>query len=176
MSTTEKEINAARKWFTFSNAIFAAFLLFVLWQKVPTFISHWQLEGKPSPIFALHDLEGNEINLAKVNHKLLLVFWATWCGPCKVELSRVQHLIDTGKLKKENVIAISSNEDRKLVAEAVKSRSYTFPVALDPNSRIANQFQVTGTPTTILRDEEGKIAWITTGLSPSLEARILYFF
>src|SRR5690606_19094484 len=100
--------------------------------------------------------------------KQLLVFWATWCGPCKVELARINRLVKDGEIKATDVIAISSLEEINLVDAHVKENDYRFTVAIDPTGEAARQYKISGTPTLIFVDETGTIKWMTMGVSPSL--------
>jgi thiol-disulfide isomerase/thioredoxin len=54
-----------------------------------------ELEGETSPSFELTTLSGEQIVLP-LSRNHVLVFWATWCGPCGVELGRIQRLIKKG--------------------------------------------------------------------------------
>lgn len=100
------------------------------------------------------------------------IFWATWCGPCEVELARVNRLVKNGSIPTEQVIAIAVREDYAVVQKAVTERGYTMKVAIDPDGRWSDAFGVQGTPTVALVGKDDTLQWITMGLSPSLELRL----
>ncbi len=170
----------------FSKAINIALWIFIgliFIQKVPTLIDMFKKEGNPAPQSQVTDLKTNQ-NLplpmrtqdGLTVYPQLIVFWATWCGPCKIELSRINSLVKSGQITPDSVIAISSGEDPNLVRNMVTKEGYQFKVALDPDASAAKVYNVKGTPTLILVDKQGKINWMTMGLSATLEMRILSFF
>ena len=125
---------------------------------------------------AVTTFDGKSINLPHPNKKQVLVFWATWCAPCGVELVRLNRLIENGTVAADSIVAISIMEDAKLVKDTIHERGYQFKVYLDLNGSASEAYKVEGTPTILLIDEDGKISWMTTGLSPTLEYRVKKFF
>ncbi len=95
--------------------------------------------------------------------KVLLNFWATWCGPCVGEMPALQRLSE--EYPDELVIlAVNCGEDQKTVQQFVEDNGYTFPVVLDTDYAIQDMFGgVTSIPETVIIDEEGYIVTITTG-------------
>ena len=104
--------------------------------------------------------------------KQVLIFWATWCGPCSIELGRLNAMIEKGQIKADSILAISIQEDPSTVAKFVNEKKYQFPVALDLTGQVAADYKVRGTPTLYLIDEFQKINWVSVGVSPSLEFRL----
>lgn len=109
------------------------------------------------------------------NEKSVLVFWATWCGPCTLELKRINSAIANKEISSKNIFAVNMGEPQELVDKAVKERNYNFQVLIDTNGTLAKMFQVQATPTIVFIDEKGKIDWISSGISPSLIYRIKSF-
>lgn len=95
--------------------------------------------------------------------KVLLNFWATWCGPCVGEMPAFQRLSE--EYPDELVIlAVNCGEDQKTVQQFVEDNGYTFPVVLDTDYAIQDMFGgVTSIPETVIIDEEGYIVTISTG-------------
>lgn len=125
--------------------------------------------------FALQTLDGQSILSQNLVQPTILVFWATWCPPCKVELARLQRLVSGGSIPAKSVIAVSIGEEHSLVEKVAKERGYTFEVALDPSGEVASKYAIEGTPTVLLRNGDGTISWRTSGVSPTLELRVMKF-
>ena len=96
----------------------------------------------------------------------VLVFWATWCGPCKIELSRLQSAIQEGRLPAKRVFAISVGEDPEDVFRFAKDEGYTFQVLADTEGSSGNLYSVRATPTVFHLDDQDRIAWTAEGLHP----------
>lgn len=169
-------IKFSRQIFSFWNILFFLALVWVFYKKVPLWIEQYKSEGNSAAQVQVLSLDSKSVTVPIPNQKQVLIFWATWCGPCGVELARLNHLVENGTLKTTEVIAISIMEEAKIVKDIVQDRGYQFMVLLDPSGVAANQYKVDGTPTIIFVDETGKINWMTTGLSPSLEFRVKKFF
>ncbi|NUN05152.1 MAG: TlpA family protein disulfide reductase [Bdellovibrio sp.] len=157
------------------NLLLSLGVLYFLAQRAPGIVELYRLEGQPAAVTQVIDLNsGSPIDLPFAEKKVL-VFWATWCGPCKVELARINKLIENGAIPAESVVAVSVKEEASLVADFVKKNNYLFKVALDESGQAAQLYQVAGTPTIYFIDESGKTEWVTMGLSPSLEIRLKSF-
>lgn len=130
--------------------------------------AEYQQKSVSVPIFK--NLKGENIN---PKYPLLIVFWASWCGPCDIELSRIQNLIERNLIESSQVVAVSIDLHRKDLEMAISKRNYTFPVSWSHEMNLSDQFEVNVTPTIILLNKDQKIIWSTSGLSPSLELRLL---
>lgn len=165
------------KSWTLGNLVNVVLFLFVSWmllQRAPLIVEMFKRQGSEAPQSTALLLDHQPVTLPlKKPH--LLVFWATWCGPCKVELARINALIEKGSLSAEDVLAISTGEDEETVKAFTKNNSYKFNVALDPRGEAAKTYKVAGTPTLFLINEKAQIEWMTMGISPSLEVRLTQF-
>jgi thiol-disulfide isomerase/thioredoxin len=90
----------------------------------------WQSIAKPLPPFELADLKGAKWNLASLKGKVAFVnVWATWCGPCQMELPHLQKLYDRLKNRKDVlVLTLNVDNDKDLIEPFVKEHAFTFPV------------------------------------------------
>lgn len=162
-----------KKWFDhLTHFIFLAAVAYLIYQKAPVIYNHFQTEGAKIPVQQIHLLSGEKMDLFRLSKPYVLIFWATWCGPCDIELSRLQNLISNGDIAADSVLAVSIGENSDVVSKAVRDRRYTFIVGLDIAYSLAQALNVKGTPTLILVNKDQTIAWMTTGLSPSLEIRV----
>lgn len=160
---------------TLWNLLFIAVICFFLWQRVPGFLENYRSQGELAPkasVALLTEKGVQQRDIPFSTGRQAIVFWATWCGPCKLELGRVQKLIADKKLNPRHVLAISVGEEESVVRAFVREQAYTFDVALDPQGLAADKYKVAGTPTLLIINESGKIDWKTVGISPSLEIRL----
>lgn len=157
------------------NALLFVFLAAVLLNRAPVFLKMHETQGDQAKLAGVVALDGEALSLPS-GKRQVLVFWATWCGPCGVELGRINKMINNGKIAPEAVLAVSIKEEKATVEKVVSEKKYKFKVALDENGDVANLYGISGTPTVFLIDESGKIEWMTMGISPSLEFRLSSFF
>ena len=114
--------------------------------------------GTPAEDFRLTDLEGKQQSLSQYRGKVVLVnFWATWCKPCTTEMPAMQATYDKLRDKGFVVLAINELEDDAKVREHIKQYGHTFPVLMDRDNKVANQFGVFGLPVSVFIDENGVV-------------------
>jgi peroxiredoxin len=117
---------------------------------------------KAAPEFELKDLAGKRVKLSSLSGKTVLVnFWATWCGPCLLELPHLDKLQRELGDKGLTVLAISTDGPQTLaqVRSVVKREKWAMTVLLDPEGKAAAALNPRGTnPFTLIIDKNGRIA------------------
>ena len=114
--------------------------------------------GMQAEDFSLIDLEGKSQSLSQYRGKIVLLnFWATWCKPCTTEMPAMQASYDKLRDKGFVVLAVNELEDNDKVREHIKQYGHTFPVLMDHDNKIANQFGVFGLPVSVFIDQEGRV-------------------
>ena len=114
--------------------------------------------GMPAEDFHLTDLEGHSQSLSQYRGTIVLLnFWATWCKPCLTEMPAMQKMYDTLRDKGFVVLAINELEDDARVREHIKQYGHTFPVLMDRDNKVANQFGVFGLPVSVFLDQEVRV-------------------
>ena len=135
-------------------------------------------EGENAPNFTLKNLDGKEINLNQFRGKHVLInFWATWCGPCKIEMPSLEALYERFKDRNFVLLAISNDMfGANIVKPFVKAHNINFPVLLDQRLKVSNAFGVVSLPTTFMIDPQGKIIGALFGAEDwATPSNILYF-
>ncbi|MEX2303079.1 MAG: TlpA disulfide reductase family protein [Bryobacterales bacterium] len=117
-------------------------------------------ERKPAPEFTLKDGDGNDVSLADFRGKVVLLnFWATWCGPCKIEMPWFVEFQRKYKDQGFSVVAISLDEEGwDVVRPFTEELKLNFPVLLG-DDELAERFPngIQALPTTFIIDKEGRI-------------------
>ena len=107
--------------------------------------------------FTLSDLRGTQWHLHDLKGKVVLVnFWATWCPPCRKEMPDLQALYDKYKDQGFMVLSISDEKAAK-VAPFITERKISYPILLDPDRKVSEEFVVEGIPKSFVYDREGKL-------------------
>jgi peroxiredoxin len=116
------------------------------------------LEGRPAPDFTLPNLAGNTVALKQLRGQIVVLdFWATWCGPCRIDMPRIEALHQELKDKGLRVFGVNG-EDTNVARSYVERNGYTFPTLSDSGMQVAQLYEVNALPTAVVIDKEGKIA------------------
>ncbi len=135
-------------------------------------------ENPPAANFSLKTLAGTEVSLDQHRGKYLLInFWATWCGPCKIEMPSLQALYTRFKSEKFELLAISNDMfGEKVVRPYIEANNLDFPVLLDQNLKVSHKYGVVTLPTSFLVDPEGKIIGVLNGAINWEDPETLLYF
>ncbi len=107
--------------------------------------------------FTLTDLQGTSWTPQALRGKVVLVnFWATWCDPCRREMPDLETLYRRFKNQGLVVLAISDDEVAK-VKQLIAEKKFTYPVLLDPGSKVNQLFRIEGIPKSFVYDRDGKL-------------------
>ncbi|HLP49295.1 MAG TPA: TlpA disulfide reductase family protein [Chitinophagales bacterium] len=124
---------------------------------------------KTIPSITLADMNGKQVDVAsytKTGKITVLSFWATWCVPCKKELTNIADVYDEWK-KKYNmqIIAVSIDDSRSAtkVKPTVEGQRWEYEVLLDVNQDLKRQLNIQSVPFTLLVDAGGKIVYSHSG-------------
>ena len=114
--------------------------------------------GKAAPSFQLTDINGQSVSLSDFQGKpVLLNFWATWCGPCRMEMPYIQEVYDEWSEQGLVLLAVNIREGLTTVEEFMRDYNLSFPVLLDMEGNVAEKYSVGGIPTTYFIDSDGII-------------------
>jgi len=117
------------------------------------------LSGQPAADFTLTGIDGLSTTLSKLRGKVVLLdFWATWCGPCRIEMPRVEKLHKEFHDKGLVVLGVNLREPPDRARDFMKKHGYTFGSLLDAKAEVAERYQVEGIPTLFVIDRKGQIA------------------
>jgi thiol-disulfide isomerase/thioredoxin len=117
--------------------------------------------GSMMPEYSAMWLDGSKFELAARRDKVVLLnIWATWCGPCRYEIPELQRLHNEYAAKGFEVVGVSVDESGPEAVKAfVTEQKIEYPIALDPDGKIATLMQTSVLPTTVLISRDGKILW-----------------
>jgi thiol-disulfide isomerase/thioredoxin len=130
--------------------------------------------GADAPDWKLKDSGGKELSLKSLRGKVVLLdFWATWCGPCRMAMPAVQRLHDKYKDKPVAILGMNCWEKNKELDPGawMKQNGFSYPVIVNSDSA-ATDYKVRGIPTFYVIDPQGKILFAGSGMSPGVESAI----
>ena len=121
--------------------------------------------AQPAPDFSARDLSGNNVSLASYRGQkvVLLDFWATWCGPCRMAMVGLQTLQDKFKDQGFEILSVNQGEPASQVSQFISRKKYGFHVVLDADGSVSAKYGVRAIPTMVLVDKRGVIQWLQVG-------------
>jgi peroxiredoxin len=120
--------------------------------------------AKVAPDFNLADLDGNQVRLSDyAGRPVLINFWATWCGPCEIEMPIIEDAYQAHQSDELAVLAVAVDDNPDSVRRFFAERELTFLPLLDDGS-VLRMYQVFGLPTSYFVAADGRIAAVHMGL------------
>lgn len=123
--------------------------------------------GQVAPDFSTLDLSNKMVSLSSYRGQrvVLMDFWATWCGPCRMEMVELDSLQKKLKGADFEILSLDQQEEADNVRRFIKRKQYGFHVLLDDGTA-SSKYGVRGIPTLVLVDTNGIIQWLQVGYSP----------
>jgi peroxiredoxin len=117
-----------------------------------------------APEFALADMDGVMHRLSDYRGQVVMVnFWATWCPPCREEMPSMQRAWEQIQDEDIVILAIDVGEDEDTIFTFTADYPVEFPLLLDLDSGVTQEWPVRGLPTTFIVDPQGRIAYRAIG-------------
>jgi peroxiredoxin len=128
----------------------------------------WKTQvGELAPEFEVVALDGSRVHSSDLRGNVVLInFFATWCGPCRVELPHLQKM--WGELEANegfHMLVIGREETPDSVAAFKSTSGFTFPVTADPDASAYHQFADEGIPRTYLVGRNGTLLYQSVGFA-----------
>lgn len=144
---------------------------------------HSALTGKPAPDFTLKDLQGQPVSLASYRGKAVMInFWATWCGPCKIETPWLVQLRDKYAPQGFEVLGVSSqgddatpkdkaawDKDKADIEKFAQQEKVPYPVLLGGDGIAKPYGGVEALPTSFFVNRKGVVVAAVMGLTSESE-------
>ena len=172
-----------KMWHVAAIAVLAAFTIFITWRvkrlekSVLERTSASLMISRSAPEFALPALSGDTVSLADYRGKKTVVvsYWASWCGPCRVELPELRAFYKRYHKADANfeILAISIDEEKADAEKYAAAEKLPFPVLFDPQSKTADAYSVEGIPTLFVINKDGKIVHAHAGLVQAMQMQLM---
>ena len=123
-----------------------------------------------APDFTLPSLDGPNLRLQEQRGRVVMInFWATWCGPCRVEMPHLSKLYEKYRGSGFTVLAVNIDEDPYKAASLAKQLGMRFPVLLDTEKKVSRLYDLSTMPSTVLVDRDGRVRFVHRGYREGYE-------
>lgn len=148
-----------------SNFFLFIIIAFVIYRQAPTLMNNYAKEGiqlNSQDYLVIASESTQPKTLFPPPKHAVAIFWATWCGPCKIEMNRLKSSVTEGNIPEGAIFAINPFESNEVIRKFLLENPYPFTFIEAP--LITSQLKIDVTPTTVFLDD-GKVLSMNTGLS-----------
>jgi peroxiredoxin len=123
-----------------------------------------------APDFTLRSADGRNVRLDELRGQVVLVnFWATWCGPCREEMPRLNVLYEKYRKSGFVLLGVNVDDDPKTALATAAKLNVSFPVLLDTDKKVSKLYDLNTMPSTIVIDRDGKMRFLHRGYRAGTE-------
>lgn len=146
------------------NIVFILILAFFVLQQIPVLKNNFSKKNEviPPREVLLINAKSTRIVFPPKDTRAITIFWASWCGPCKIEMARLKESVESGAIPKELLFAVNPFESDMEAEKFLKENNYPFTFI--EASTLASELGVRVTPTTVFI-EKGMITKMSSGMS-----------
>ena len=149
----------------YSNIVFAILLTYIAYTRFPVIYENSKLEGNSFDDRVVVMLNGEQNYLSEFPEKKIFVFWASWCAPCRFEMSRFNDSLKGKEIPYKNIFFVNMGEQVHTVKKFLEIKDYDFQVIMDQDGKLAETFSVSGTPT-VIHANQFVVKKVSMGISP----------
>jgi peroxiredoxin len=125
----------------------------------------------PAPDFTLRSTDGRNVRLDELRGQVVLVnFWATWCGPCREEMPRLNALYAKYRSSGFVLLGVNVDDDPATALATATKLAVSFPVLLDTDKKVSKLYALETMPSTLLIDRDGQVRFLHRGYRTGTEA------
>ena len=151
-----------KKFFSLSNSVTLILVLIILYIQSPRIWNNYQKENISIESFQTYNYNTKEIIHFPSNKKSIVIFWASWCAPCKLEMLRFDNAIKNAEIDKDAIYAMNPYETDQVINKFKNNYQFNF---IKADQVLVSSLGVSATPT-IVYLEKNKVTYVTSGVSP----------
>lgn len=138
--------------------------------KAPNAEEESTLVGKPAPAIEQELLDGSRFSLKEQLGKSVVVldFWATWCGPCVMEMPIIAKVADEYRDKGVSLYCVNQREDGDTIRSFLQEKDFKPAVCLDPQGEAGRAYGADAIPLLVVVDKAGVVRNVHVGYSPDI--------
>jgi len=123
--------------------------------------------GRQAPVLPREHLAGPMVTLASLlsgasGRPALVVFWASWCGPCAREAPALERFYQS-RAGHDRMVGVDWSDGISGARSFIRRYSWTFPNVRDAEGTVGNNYRLTGLPSTFVLDSHGRIRQVLHG-------------
>ena len=123
-----------------------------------------------APDFTLRGSDGRNVRLDELRGQVVLVnFWATWCGPCREEMPRLDSLYQKYRKSGFVLLGVNVDDDPHTALATAAKLGVSFPVLLDTDKKVSKLYDLNTMPSTVVIDRDGKMRFLHRGYRAGTE-------
>ena len=123
-----------------------------------------------APDFTLRGADGRNVRLDELRGQVVLVnFWATWCGPCREEMPRLDTLYQKYRKSGFVLLGVNIDDDPHTALATAAKLGVSFPVLLDTDKKVSKLYDLNTMPSTVVIDRDGKMRFLHRGYRAGTE-------